>query len=171
VYGNRKIFKKLEPIFENRELTDYAMDFCIPEVYREYHTKGVDFVPMIANHNDTDGERGLIYLVHAQGKTFLYATDSGKYIDRTRDCIKAHKVDAVIMEATFGTRDIGQGHMTLDRAREETDFFRQNGIFTGEPKVILTHMSPHRCPPYDQLVETLRGTCIESAWDGMVLAL
>jgi phosphoribosyl 1,2-cyclic phosphate phosphodiesterase len=171
VYGNRKVFRKLEEIFLDRELADYAMDFCIPECYREYHSKGVDFIPMIANHNDTDGERGLIYLVSAQGRTFLYATDSGAYIDRTRDCIRAHKVDAVIMEATFGNRNISEGHMTLDRARAEADFFRENNVFTGEPRIILTHMSPHRCPPYDMLAEMLRGTCMESAWDGMVLEL
>jgi phosphoribosyl 1,2-cyclic phosphate phosphodiesterase len=171
VYGNRKILYKLEKIFDGREMADFALDFSIPEVYREYHSKGVDFIPMIASHRDTDSERGLIYLVHAQGKAFLYATDSDKYIDRTRDCIKAHKVDAVIMEATYGKRDMGPGHMTLDRVMEEVEFFRQNDIFTGEPKVILTHMSPHRCPPYDRLVEMLRGTCMESAWDGMVLEL
>ena len=170
IYGNRKIFKKLEPIFHDRELADYALDFCIPEAYREYHHKDIDFIPMIASHTDTDGERGLIYLIHAQSKTFMYATDSDKYIHRTRDCIKAHKLDAVIMEATFGTRDIG-GHMTFNRVKEEVDFFCDNNIFTGEPRVILTHMSPHRCPPYDRLVEMLKGTCMESAWDGMVVNL
>ena len=171
VYGNRKVFKKMEEIFGDRELADFAMDYCIPECYREYHSKDIDFIPMIANHNDTDGERGLIYLVSAQGRTFLYATDSGAYIDRTRDCIKAHKVDVIIMEATFGTRDIGDGHMTLDRAKKEADFFCNNNVFRGQPKVILTHMSPHRCPPYDRMAEILRGTCMESAWDGMILEL
>lgn len=171
IFGNRKILKKMEPLFENRELADYALDFCIPEAYREYHHKDIDFIPMIANHTESDGERGLIYLVNARHKSFLYAVDSGKYIDRTRDCIKAHKVDAVIMEATFGTRDIGEEHMTLNRVREEVDFFCRNNIFTGEPRVILTHMSPHRCPPYDRLVEILKGSCIESAWDGMVFDL
>jgi hypothetical protein len=75
------------------------------------------------------------------------------------------------MEATYGTRDMEHGHMTLGRAKEEVDFFCQSGIFNGEPRVILTHMSPHRCPPYDRLVEMLKGTYMESAWDGMVLEL
>ena len=171
IYGNRRVFRKLESIMDNREMSDYAMDFCIPEAYREYHIKGIDFIPMIASHTDTDGERGLIYLIHAQSKTFLYAVDSGKYNDRTRDCIKAHKLDAVVMEATFGTRNLGPGHMTLEHVKEEVDFFCKNNVFSGEPKVILTHMSPHRCLPYDRLVEMLKGTCMESAWDGMVLEL
>ena len=171
MYGNRKILKKMEYIFHDMALADYALDFCIPNAYWEYHKNNVDFVPMVASHIDTDGEPGLIYLVHAQNKTFMYATDSDKYNDRTRDCIKAHKLDAVIMEATFGTRDLGGGHMTLNRVKEEVDFFLENNIFTGEPRVILTHMSPHRCPPYDKLTEILKGTCMESAWDGMVVDL
>jgi len=171
IFGNRKIFRKMEHIFENRELADHALDFCIPEAYREYHHGGIDFIPMIANHTDKDGERGFIYLVNALNKSFLYAVDSGPYINRTRDCIKAHKVDAVIMESTFGDRDLGGGHMTMNRVKEETEFFRDSKIFTGEPRVILTHFSPHRCPPYDRLTEILQGTCMESAWDGMVVDL
>ena len=171
IYGNRKIFKKLEPILGNGEMADFAMDFCIPDAYREYHCNNVDFIPMIATHTDADGERGLIYIVHVQNKSFLYAVDSSTYIDRTRDCIKAHKVDAVIMEATQGTRDIGNGHMNFDRVKDETAFFCDNNIFTGQPRVILTHISPHRCPPYDWLIELLKGTCMESAWDGMVMDL
>jgi phosphoribosyl 1,2-cyclic phosphate phosphodiesterase len=170
IFGNRKIFRKMEHIFNGRELADYALDFTIPQAYHEYHHGDVDFIPMIASHLDSEGERGFIYLVHAQGKSFMYATDSDAYIDRTRDCIKAHKVDAVIMEATFGLRK-GDGHMTLERVKKEVEFFRASNIFTAEPRVILTHMSPHRCPPYDQLCELLNGTCMESAYDGMVLEL
>jgi phosphoribosyl 1,2-cyclic phosphate phosphodiesterase len=170
IYGNRKIFKKMEHIFHDREVADYALDFTIPEAYREYHHGNIDFIPMIATHPDSEGERGLIYLVNAGGRSFLYATDSDRYIDRTRDCIKSHKVDAVIMEATFGTRKM-EGHMNLDKVRAELDFFTAHNIFKGEPRVILTHMSPHRCPPYDKLCEMLKGSPIESAYDGMVAEL
>lgn len=171
IFGNRKVFARMEHIFEQRELADYALDFTIPEAYHEYHHAGVDFIPMIASHPDSMGERGLIYLIHAQGKTFLYATDSDTYIDRTRACIRAHKVDAVIMEATFGITEKGRGHMTLGRVRDEVRFFEENQLFTGAPQVFLTHMSPHRTPPYDQLSAMLEGSCIHSAYDGMVLEL
>lgn len=171
IFGNRKIFSKMEHIFGDRENADYALDFTIPEAYHEYCHAGIDFIPMIASHPDSAGERGLIYLIHAQGKTFLYATDSDTYIDRTRDCIRAHKVDAVIMEATFGLTEKGRGHMTLARVKDEARFFEDNGLFRGTPQIYLTHMSPHRTPPYDQLCEMLKGTCIQSAYDGMVLEL
>lgn len=123
VICNRKTFWRAQRILGDRELADYAMDFIIPEAYREYHHAGVDFIPLIATHQDRDGERGLIYLVHAQGKTFLYATDSDRYIDRTRDCLRHHKVDAVILEATYGLMERGENHMTLARVQQELDFF------------------------------------------------
>jgi phosphoribosyl 1,2-cyclic phosphate phosphodiesterase len=171
IYGNRKILKKMEPIFRDKELADYALDFHLPEAYREYHQNGVDFIPMIASHHDRDGERGLIYWIRAQGKSFLYATDSDTFIDRTRDCIKANKVDAVIMEATGGLRKGSSGHMNLERAKREVEFFCEKNIFTGEPKVIFTHLSPHRTPPHDLFCKMLEGTCMEPAYDGMALNL
>ena len=171
VFGNRKVLQKLMPIWADRDLADYAMDYTIPEVYREYHSAGADFIPMIANHPDSGGERGLIYLIHAQGKRFLYATDSDTYIDRTRDCIRAHKVDAVILEGTFGTADKGDGHMTLKRVRDELAFFVNHNLFTGTPRMYLTHLSPHRTPPYDELARMFSEGPIESAYDGMVLEL
>ena len=171
IFGNRKVFAKLQPYFLQRENADYEMDYTIVEAYSEYRHAGVDFIPMIASHTDTDGERGLIYLVHAQGKSFLYATDSNTYIDRTRDCIKAHKVDAVIMECTFGDSEKQGGHMSFNRMLNEVHFFEDSNIFNGQPQVYLTHMSPHRMPPYDMLVERLKGTCIQSAYDGMELEL
>ena len=171
IFGNRKVFDKLEPYFLQRENVDYAMDYSIVEAYTEYHHAGVDFIPMIASHPDRDGERGLIYIVHAQGKTFLYATDSNTYIDRTRDCIKAHKVDAVIMECTFGDSEKEGGHMSFNRMMNEVRFFEDSNIFNGQPQVYLTHMSPHRMPPYDMLVKRLEGTCVRSAYDGMELEL
>lgn len=170
VFGNRGVWARMNAIFGNREVADYAMDFTIPQVYQEYHHAGVDFIPMIASHME-GGERGMIYLIHAQGKTFLYATDSDTYVERTRDCLRAHKVDAVIMEATFGEVNKGRGHMTLGRVWDEVRFFEENGLFNGEPQVWLTHMSPHRTPPYDLLCPMLEGTCVRSAYDGMTLEL
>ena len=52
----------------------------------------------------------MIYIVEAQGKTFLYASDSGPYTERTKDCIAAHRFDAVIMEETFGYAKKGIPH-------------------------------------------------------------
>jgi phosphoribosyl 1,2-cyclic phosphate phosphodiesterase len=169
IFGNRKILKRMDPILAGREMVDYAMDFHIPEAYREYHCEGVDFIPMIANHLDRDGERGLIYWVHAKGKSFLYATDTGTFTARTRDYLRTCKADLVIMEATCGLSGRGENHMTLEKVKREVDILWGNNIFTGEPRVILTHMSPHRTPPYDHLCTVLQGTPLESAYDGMVL--
>lgn len=171
IFGNRKVFEKLSPFLLRYELADHALDFTIVEAYHEYSCAGVDFIPMIASHVDANEERGLIYLIGAQGKTFLYATDSGTYTDRTRDCIRAHKVDAVIMECTYGQAEKGGGHMSFSQMEAEVRFFIESGVFTGAPRVYLTHLSPHRTPPYDQLSEALNGTCISSAYDGMVLDL
>lgn len=171
IFGNRQVFSQFATFLNGREMVDYALDYTIVEPYREYHHADVDFIPLIASHVDRAGERGLIYLVHAQGKSFLYATDSNTYIERTRDCIRGHKVDAVIMECTFGEADKDGGHMSFKRMWDEVRFFEESNIFVHAPQVYLTHHSPHRTPPYDQLCQLLKGTCVQSAYDGMELEL
>jgi phosphoribosyl 1,2-cyclic phosphate phosphodiesterase len=178
IYGTRTVYKRLDPVFVDREIADYALDFTIPSPYHEYHSGNVDFIPMTATHQDLDkepfeltAERGLIYLVHAQGKTFLYSVDSSTYLDRTRDCIKAHKIDLAIMDNSGGYASGGSLHMDLGRIQKELDFFQKNNIFNGGPRVVLTHIGTHGNPPYDMLVEGLKGSFMESAYDGMIIDL
>jgi hypothetical protein len=75
------------------------------------------------------------------------------------------------MEATYGLIDRGENHMNLEKVKREVDILCGNNIFTGDPRVILTHMSPHRTPPYDHLCAMLQGTSLESAYDGMVVKI
>ena len=153
--------------FGGQSLEESALTFTIPELYKEYVCNGVRFIAMEASHIDRGDARGLIYIVETQGKTFLYATDSGPYTEKTRDCIAAHKFDAVIMEETFGYAKKGTFHMDWDHAMEAVGFFEKAGVWKGEPRVYWTHMSPHRTPPHSELEELLRGTPITPAYDGL----
>ena len=101
---------------------------------------------------DQGDKKGIIYIIEAQGKTFLYACDSGPYCQKTADCIAAHRFDAVIMEQTFGYAKKGEYHMDWDHG-------------------YWTHMSPHRTPPHEDLEELLKGTAVTPAYDGMKIEL
>lgn len=167
VFGNVQVLEAMKLVWAGRELSDYQMDVTVMSAYGEYHAAGVDFIPLIANHPDRNGERGFIYLVHAQGRTLLYATDNGSFLPRTRDALRAHKLDAVIMEGTFGLADKGSGHMNLERVRAEVGFFEEANLWRGQPRVYLTHLSPHCTPTHDKLARLFEGTCVTPAYDGL----
>lgn len=171
IFGNACTYQKLMENFGGQSLEESALTFTIPELYKEYVCNGVRFIAMEASHIDRGDARGLIYIVEAQGKTFLYASDSGPYTERTKDCIAAHRFDAVIMEETFGYAKKGNFHMDWDHAMEAMNFFEKAGVWKKEPRIYWTHMSPHRTPPHADLEELLNGTPITPAYDGLRIEL
>lgn len=172
IFGNRCVLQKFKRVWADQPMDAFRMDFSLTEYFREYSAAGVDFIPMEAEHPDENGEKGTIYLVHAQGKTFLYATDTDCFTERTRDCIVHHKIDMAILDATTGLEyRCPQRHMDLARAQQEAQFLIDKGVFNGKPQVYLTHMSPHRMPPHDLLCDMLKGSCVQPAWDGLRLEL
>jgi len=171
IFGCECVGKYLKQGLGDLTFEEAALDFTQVVPYRRYECKGVTFIPMTASHIDKDGSFGMIYYVSTRGRSFLYATDSGPYCQETRDCIAGLKVDAVIMEETFGKAQKGKYHQTWDSAMEEIDFFREKGIFKGQPRVFWTHISPHKNPPYDDMVGMLKGTPVTLAYDGLRLDL
>lgn len=171
IFGNSSTYNRLISNLDNVPIEDCAIEFTIPELYREYECGGVRFIPMAASHIDRGSELGLIYIVEAEGKTFLYATDSGPYTEKTRECIAAHKYDAVIMEQTFGYAKKGNFHMDWKHAMEAADFFERKNVWKNSPRIYWTHMSPHRTPPHEDLEKLLTDTDILPAYDGMKIEL
>ena len=175
IYGNECVYQEMMGLFKRQgqlnDLKEFAVEFTVPKLYNEYECNGVRFIPMEASHMDQGDKKGIIYIIEAQGKTFLYACDSGPYCQKTADCIAAHRFDAVIMEQTFGYAKKGEYHMDWDHGMETLEFFREAKIWKSEPRVYWTHMSPHRTPPHEELEELLKGTAVTPAYDGMKIEL
>lgn len=171
IYGNQCTYDTLTNHFQSHDLEEFSIEFTIPHLYEEYECNGVRFIPMEASHIDRGNAKGLIYIITAQSKTFLYASDSGPYSEATRNCIASHKFDAVIMEQTFGYAKKGDFHMDWSHAMETMDFFEQAGLWKHEPRIYWTHMSPHRTPPHSDLEILLKDSPITPAYDGMRIEL
>lgn len=171
IFGNQCTYDEMIRVFGEESLEEFAIRFTVPEPYQEYECSGVRFIPMVAAHTDRGSAKGLIYAVETQGKSFLYASDSGPYPEKTKACIAAQKFDAVIMEQTFGYAKKGDSHMDWDRAEEAMRFFEEAGVWKKEPRIYWTHMSPHRTPPHCELEELLKDTPIIPAYDGMQIEI
>ena len=172
IFGNQCTLDMLEASLEGRPMEDFAMDFTVVEPYREYQCENVTFIPLVASHVDRGDQKGLIYVVSTQGKTFLYATDSGTYNEETRRWIARFRYDAIIMEETRGyALETSGNHMYWEAAMDERKFFETAGVWKKEPRIYWTHMSPHRTPPQTDLEEILKDTPITPAYDGMKIEL
>ena len=112
------------------------------------------------------------YIIERGGRTLLYACDCGGYDEDMLELLKRHRYDCVVFEGTFGLRKRHDaGHMDLEKDERMLAFFTDHGLWTGEPRFVLTHLAPHSCPPYDLYRPIVEERGMILSYDGMVLEI
>lgn len=88
------------------------------------------------------------------------------------DLLRSFRYDCVIVEGTFGLiREEDKGHMNLNKNIRMLQDFNEHGLWTGEPRMILTHIAPHGAPPYDIYREIVERHGMTLAYDGMIVEI
>lgn len=129
--------------------------------------RDLTFTALPSHHGDPGTTYN--YVIARGGKTLLYATDCGGYDPEVLAYLKTRRFDCVVVEGTFGLmRHRDPGHMNLDKNREFLRFFTENGLWSGAPRMILTHIAPHCAPPYDAYRTVVEAAGMELAYDGMI---
>ena len=101
------------------------------------------------------------------GKTLLYALDSGSYDEDQFALIQEYQYDAVIMEGTTGLNEQYGGHMCLMNNIRIRDRLKENKCLRENSRFLLTHLSPHWCPPHDWYESIVASEGLELAYDGL----
>ncbi len=107
------------------------------------------------------------YIIEKDGKSLLYALDTGGYDPDMREILRRHRLDLVVMEGTGGLSGCGDGHMCLEKNVYWRDWMMANGVIAAETPFVLTHLSPHWTPPHDRYVEIAAKAGLTVAYDGM----
>lgn len=122
-----------------------------------------------ANHH-AFGE-AVLYLVEDGTRRLLYATDTGVLPEATLAALAGVRLDAVLLEETFGERtDGGDRHLHLATFAATLDALRQVGAIDGATRVVAVHLS-HDNPPLAGLETALAACGAEVHPDGAVLEI
>lgn len=125
-------------------------------------------VTALPAHHHAFGE-ALLYLVEGPDAALLYATDTGRWVERAAPLLAGRRLDVVVMEETFGEReDLGEEHLTLARFAGELADLRALGCLDEGTQVVATHLSHHN-PPFPDLLARLRTIGAEVVPDGATL--
>ena len=81
--------------------------------------------------------------------------------------IQEHQYDAVIMEGTTGLNEQYGGHMCLMNNIRIRDRLKENKCLRENSRFLLTHLSPHWCPPHDWYESIVASEGLELAYDGL----
>lgn len=128
-------------------------------------------VTALVSHHATPGHV-FNYVLQRGGKTLLYACDCGGYDEDMLALLRTFRFDCVVFEGTFGlaARE-DAGHMNLRKNRQMLQFFTDGGLWANQPRFILTHIAPHKAPPYDLYRPMVEAAGMTLAYDGMTVEI
>ena len=164
IYGNSFVMETLRKSLDDIE----ELKINLHEIRegKEEKTDGYRILPVRGNHGS---QRGFShsYIIQKDGTTLLYALDSGSYDEDQFALIQEYQYDAVIMEGTTGLNEQYGGHMCLMNNIRIRDRLKENKCLRENSRFLLTHLSPHWCPPHDWYESIVASEGLELAYDGL----
>jgi phosphoribosyl 1,2-cyclic phosphate phosphodiesterase len=146
----------------------WPIEVVITESFKCYEHLDYRITPIKATHISDEDCHNL--LIQKQGKTLLYATDTGIWGEPTWKFLQAFKLDALVIECTDGFDPTPyEGHLSLHECVEVVQRLRSLDIVDPETRVITTHHSVRGLATHHELEEALKPHGIEPGYDGMAI--
>lgn len=164
IYGNSFVMETLRKSLDDME--ELKINLHEIKEGKEEKTDGYRILPVRGNHGSQQGFSHS-YIIQKDEKTLLYALDSGSYDEDQFALIQEYQYDAVIMEGTTGLNEQYGGHMCLMNNIRIRDRLKENKCLRENSRFLLTHLSPHWCPPHDWYESIVASEGLELAYDGL----
>lgn len=128
-------------------------------------------VAVPAVHNVVGKEKPLNYIIERDGRSFLYAVDTGPYTHEALRILEKHRFDLVVVEATMGLRSSRdyRYHMGFEDIKVLREWMLYKNVVDEDTPFVLTHFSHNNSPPHDEIVRELERYGFLAAYDCMRL--
>ncbi len=155
------------------------IELCPVKEFETFETDGLKVTSLLSSHRGSGkDEWGLNYIIEKNGKTLLYATDTGWYPDETWEFLKMSdfKFDYVVMENTYAEdklniiKPYAGGHLNTANFFMMLDKLVECGCMEKDTPVFATHLSDAGQQLYEEYVAEVENNPeynITVAWDGM----
>jgi phosphoribosyl 1,2-cyclic phosphate phosphodiesterase len=166
IYGNRTV-EALVKGFEKKEEDSTFNTFHYMPPFKSVELNGYNVTSILARHDPK--EDCLNYIVQHEGKTLLYAHDTGIFPDVTWDYLAKAKIcfDLVSLDCTAMTRKDGSGHMGLQENIEVRHRLFDIGAADKKTLFVVNHFSHNGGSNHRELSRATRKEGFIAAWDGM----
>lgn len=170
VYGNSDVCEMLGPRLDKEGVEKYRMTLHQVEYGVEGQAGDIHYMPLEANHRDHECQ-AVNYVLQRNGRTILYALDTGWFFDHTYELIRKFRYDLVVIEGTFGYGADSAGHFNLDKLERAINLFREDDLLKDSALFCASHICPHFSPVYDEYAPVLEEKGITLSFDGMKVEL
>ena len=114
----------------------------------------------------------LNYVFEREGKTIFYGLDSSYPFPHTVDFLRRFRLDAAVLDMTFGQWPIDavkSGHHNLEMLTETIEELREAGIVHEETLLLASHIAMAEVLPHDDLKDLVSSKGITLAYDGVII--
>ena len=147
---------------------DWPMEMVETHSFEAFEHSGYKVTPVKATHIEHEDCQNLI--IQSEGKSLLYATDTGVWPEVTFEFLKAYRFDVLVIECTDGFNDSTyKGHLNVEGVLSVVSRLRKDGVVYSASRVVTTHHGHFGNARHCDLEEALRPHQIEPGFDGMLI--
>jgi len=149
---------------------EWPMDIVETRSFESFEHGGYVITPIRARHIAEEDCHNLIF--QKDGKTILYATDTGIWPEETFEFLSRYKVDLLVIECTDGlcTPDY-HGHLGIKECLFMVNRLRGAGVLGESSLVYTTHHASRGQARHCDLERALRPHGLEPGYDGLVVEI
>jgi len=169
VYGNSVIAGMLKEAMNQSgipEIGSYITPVYV-EPFVPFHAGEYNVTALLADH--MPNEYCYIYIIEKDGKSLLYAHDTGIFPQKTCDYLAGMKFDAVSLDCTFVLQDNERGHMGLPNAHKIKQRMLCDGAADLNTKFMINHFSHNGGQTHEELADRAEQCGFLTAYDGMTV--
>lgn len=170
IFGNDKVIGRLNALASDGTDEKMAAEFKLSTRLLTPGTTVTDgdigIFPIKAQH--APDQTALNFVISRGGRRLLIANDTGWWSDESWDMIDGIRLDAAVIECTFGLKFRTQrnGHLGAEATIAFRDELARRGAVTSETKVFTNHYSHNGDPLQKDLEEYFIPKGIIPAYDG-----
>lgn len=174
IYGNDMVMEKITYVANyNHNLDGLLTSVSLNEIkeYTENQIGEYLVYPMCANHKQ--GENCFIYIIKdKEGKTVLYAHDTGYFPEATWEFIKGFKLDMVSLDCNHGKDPAINNHMGMECCGTVKQRLIEMGVTNENCKFLVNHFS-HNClyTSHEEIVQAAKAYGFDVSFDNKVFEI
>ncbi len=170
IYGNDAVKESLKRVVS--EALEYSpqraqIEYHEIKEFTTYSSQGYEFIPLKATHNPR--ENCFIYIIKKDGKSLLYANDTGYLAEETWDFMQGEHFDLVSMDCTMQRIKIPTNHMGLPNNVDVVERLKKMGCVDKNTKYVVTHFSHNGGWLHEEMEKQAAVYGFDVAYDGMTV--
>jgi len=164
------------PVYANSSICD-RIELHYPhwpyELHRTYSFRPYDLgdyrvTPIRAHHMDDEDAHNIFF--QKDGKTLLYGSDTGIWLEPTWEFLQGWKIDLLVLECTDGIVPSGyDGHLSIETMDLVLNRLHKIGCLDSLSQVVTTHHSQNGGATHDELCQILEPKGVTVGYDGIEL--